>query len=63
MRQRTKAQTAEQLNLFVPLPQRPTWERLPPPLQRRVSELIAKLLDGKQKQHAKPANAKEATDA
>jgi hypothetical protein len=62
MRKRTKTQTVEQLNLFVPLPQRPTWERLPPPVQKKVTELLADLLGGKQKANAKPVNAKEATD-
>lgn len=62
MRKRTKTLTVEQLNLFVPLPQRPTWERLPPPVQTKVTELLAELLGKKQKPNAKPANAKEAGD-
>jgi hypothetical protein len=62
MRKRTKTQTVEQLNLFVPPPQRPTWERLPPPVQRKVTELLAELLDGRKHHNAKLANAKEAAD-
>lgn len=62
MRKRTKTQTVEQLNLFVPLPQRPTWERLPPPVQRKVTELLAELLGGRKDQNAKPASTKEAAD-
>lgn len=52
----------EQLNLFIPRPQRPTWERLPPPVQSKLVELLAELLLGKPKQNAKPAKAKEAAD-
>jgi hypothetical protein len=62
MRKRTKTQTVEQLNLFVPPPQRPTWERLPPPVQRKVTELLAELLGGRKNQNAKPASTKEAAD-
>ena len=62
MRKRIKTQTVEQLNLFVPPPQRPTWERLPAPVQRKVTELLAELLGGRKNHNAKPANAKEAAD-
>jgi hypothetical protein len=62
MRKRTKTQTVEQLNLFVPPPRRLTWERLPPPVQRKVTELLAELLGGRKNQNAKPASAKEAVD-
>jgi hypothetical protein len=62
MRKRTKTQTLEQLNLFVLPPQRPTWERLPPQVQRKVTELLAELLDGRKNQHAKPAIATEAAN-
>jgi hypothetical protein len=62
MRKRTKTQTVEQLNLFVPPPQRPTWERLPPPVQKKVTELLAELLGGRKNQNAKPASTKEAAD-
>jgi hypothetical protein len=62
MRKRIKTQTVEQLNLFVPPPQRPTWERLPAPVQRKVTELLAELLGERKSQNAKPANAKETAD-
>jgi hypothetical protein len=62
MRKRTKTQTVEQLDLFVLPPQRPTWERLPSPVQRKVTELIAELLSEARNLNANPANAKEAVD-
>jgi hypothetical protein len=62
MRKRAKTQMVEQLNLFAPQPQRPSWERLPPRVQRKVVELLAELLLGQPKQNAQPANAKEAAD-
>jgi len=31
-------------DLFTPLPQRPTWDSLPPTLTQRVIELLAELL-------------------
>jgi len=62
MRKRTKTQTVEQLNLFVPPPQRPTWERLPAQVQRKVTELLAEMFGGRKNQNAKPPSAKEAAD-
>jgi hypothetical protein len=62
MRKRTKTQAVEQLNLFAPPPPRTTWERLPAPVQRKVTELLAELLGGRKSQNAKPASTKEAAD-
>ena len=61
MRKRFKTE-AEQLDLFVPLPQRPTWTQLPQAVKDRLTNLLAELLREKHGQKASPTNAKEAAD-
>jgi hypothetical protein len=62
MRKKVKTPIVEQLDLFVPPPQRPTWRQLPPAVRRRLIELLAELLRGKGKPKASRAKAKEAVD-
>ena len=60
MRKRPKAQNVEQLDLFVPPPQRPIWGQLPPPIKQKLVELLGDLLRGQGRPRAE--NVKEGTD-
>jgi hypothetical protein len=62
MRKKTKTPTVEQLDLFVPPPQRPTWTQLPLPVMQKLTELLAELLREKRRRRASPANTKEVAD-
>ena len=44
MRKANRRRQAEPWDLFHPAPRRPLWEELPPPVQRRTVELLARLL-------------------
>ena len=46
-------------DLFHPLPQTPTWEELPRPLKRRLTELLARLLQQQHDPKAPAAGNKE----
>jgi hypothetical protein len=52
----------EQLDLFLAPPCRPTWERLPQPVQAKVIELIVKLLSEGHKRNVSRVRGKEAAD-
>jgi hypothetical protein len=47
-------------DLFHPLPQTPTWEELPRPTKRQLTELLARLLREQHDQKAHRAGDKEA---
>jgi hypothetical protein len=49
-------------DLFTPLPQRPTWDSLPPAVMQRVTELLAELLRGQHAPGPRPAPREGAAD-
>ena len=51
---------AQPWDLFHPLPQTPTWEGLPRPAKRQLTELLARLLREQHDQKAPHASDKEA---
>jgi hypothetical protein len=62
MRQTRRAKTLDQLDLFLPPPQRPTWDQMPAPATRKVVELLAELLRQHRARKPLPASRKGAAD-
>lgn len=46
-------------DLFPPLPETPTWEELPQPAKRQLTELLARLFREQHDQKAAPLGTKE----
>ena len=53
---------ADQLDLFRPVPVRPTWRTLPPEATQRARQLLARLLQEHRARHRPPQSEKEASD-
>lgn len=60
MRKTRRRLRAQPWDLFHPLPQMPTWDELPGPTKRRVTELLACLLRDHHEQKVLRATDKEA---
>ena len=60
MRKQHRSKTADQLDLFVQPPERPTWNRLPATVTQKVTELLGELLRRSQTRWAR--SGKEAPD-
>lgn len=51
-----------QLDLFRPIPARPTWRTLPPAVTQRVRHLLARLLQERRAECLAPRGGKGASD-
>ncbi len=52
----------DQLDLFRPVPRRPTWRTLPPAVTQRVQRLLARLLQEHRVGHPGPRSGKGVSD-
>ena len=53
---------ADQLELFRPVPVRPTWRTLPPEAAQRTRQLLARLLQEHRARRRAPQSEQEASD-
>jgi hypothetical protein len=62
MHNRRRSRRPAPPDLFAPLPQRPTWDRLPPEVTQQVTELLAQLLRSRHVRGLLPAARKGGAD-
>jgi len=62
MRKQRHRETLEQLNLFVPARERPTWTQLSPAVRQQITELVAELLRQQHEHTIRPASEREVAD-